>query len=149
MGTEDGMSAPDAYQQFIANAMRHGRSSETAGRRRSAEAAHALHGRFRELTEESVTGADGAGYVEATTRLGGELTDVRISALAMRNLNADELGVACTQAIAAARTRSGEVMAERLEEMTASTSTAGLEELIPQEIRRIPEIAELLKGLQR
>ena len=142
------MTGPDPYQQFIDTALRNARSSEVSGHRRISEATQNLRDRLRALTEETATATDDAGYVEATVRLGGELVDVRISAYAMRDLSADALGPACVEAIAAARSRAGEAMSERLDELIGSTLGMPIDEMIPNEYRRMPEVVEFLKVMR-
>jgi DNA-binding protein YbaB len=142
------MTGPDPYQRFIDTALRNARSSEVSGHRRISDAARDLRDRMRALAEETATATDEAGYVEATVRLGGELIDVRISAYAMRDLSADALGPACVEAIAAARTRAGEAMSERLEELVGATLDLPPDELIPPGYRRMPEVVEFLKAMR-
>jgi DNA-binding protein YbaB len=145
MAAEDRMTAQDSYQGFIDTALRNARGSEATGHRRIAAAAGQLQQALRAMAEGTVTGTDDAGYVEATIRLGGELVGMHISAYAMRDLSADALGPVCAAAIAAARQRAGEVMAQRMEEMVGAALDTPVEELIPPAYRQLPEIAELLE----
>jgi len=143
------MSTEDAYKQFYETATQYARSNDSTGRRRSAEAATALRQQFLTMAEETVSATDPQGYVEATVRLSGELVDVRISAYAMRDLDAAGLSHTCTEAIAAARIRSGEAMSEKVEQMVGTGLDTPVEEMIPAAYRNMPEVAAMLKGLRK
>jgi DNA-binding protein YbaB len=74
------------------------------------------------LGGETHQGTDATGLITALVTGQGELTGVEISAYAIRDLSTVSLGAACLEAIAAARRRCGEAVAERMGELFGSAA---------------------------
>ncbi|MEV6344876.1 YbaB/EbfC family nucleoid-associated protein [Actinoplanes sp. NPDC051851] len=99
---------------YAAVGRRYSRSSEAGAAARMLEAAQEMRRGFDELFAETVEATDDAGYVTATVTLAGRVEAVRISAYAMRDLDAGALGEACQAAVLAARAVASEQLKERI-----------------------------------
>jgi hypothetical protein len=89
-------------------------SSEETSARRIREAAENIVEALRGTLAVTTTGSDLSGYVTAEVTSDGALHRLTISAYAMRDLDATALGVACREAILAARTGASEALMQRL-----------------------------------
>ncbi|TDC41411.1 YbaB/EbfC family nucleoid-associated protein [Micromonospora sp. KC213] len=109
--------------------------------------------RLQEVSDAPVEGVDDTGLVTATVS-GGALRTVAISAHAIRDLSAEELGQACLQAIQHARQRGGQLIAETMSDMfpdlsASATADNGRAEGPDDSSYEVTQVAEALRRAAR
>ncbi|WP_444948430.1 YbaB/EbfC family nucleoid-associated protein [Micromonospora ureilytica] len=79
-----------------------------------------LNERVAALREESVSASDATGTVTVRVTGDGEVAEVYLSPQAIRDLDADDLGNACVEAVREAQTQLAAQLSERLREITGN-----------------------------
>ncbi|MEH1059057.1 YbaB/EbfC family nucleoid-associated protein [Micromonospora sp. CPCC 206171] len=79
-----------------------------------------LAARIAALREESVEATDATGTVTARVTGDGEVAEVYLSPQAVRDLDADQLGAACLEAVRQAQTRLSTTLTDRIRKITGN-----------------------------